>query len=331
VLGYRIDRLQYFVELLDGRSSQRYSVTSPGDLLSLAAHSEVRQVIYNCAVSYRHPLSVIDTLIALKQRTGCELLLAVHDYFMICPSQYLIDKNGRFCGVPSGDTCRPCLHVHPDRFVSLSGERSIDHWRQEWSRLLAVADEVRLFSEASRRLLKSAYPFVNDAAWRVRPHILHTRTTKVIVDVGAHLHVGVIGAIGKHKGSEIVSGLATEIVRRNSNAKITVIGTIDAKVPGNVVSVTGTYEPRQLPELIRKSGANIFLFPSIWAETFSYVSHELVAMELPFACFDFGAPSDLARSYDRGLVLRSMSPDSILDELENYWRETNRIKELTTA
>jgi hypothetical protein len=329
VLGFHVPTLQYFLEVIDKLSSCRYVLDSPKRILTLVSQGELRHLMYNDAVSFRQPLAIINLLVKLKNKyTSCTLIVAVHDYYIICPSHFLVDMNGKYCGVPDVIMCTQCLENHQDGFVSLGGTRDINHWRSSWANLLNEADEVLMFSESSRRLLKKAYPSLNDSTWTVVPHILPIQASKVHVLAGRNLHIGVVGAIGKHKGAKIVRDLALEIYARNSNIKITVIGTLETKVPVEVVTVTGIYEPNQLAKLIQKSGANIFLLPSIVSETFSYVAHELVAMDVPFACFDIGAPADLARTYQKGLILNSQEASNILSELEHFYFETYSSRDL---
>ncbi|MCU6434922.1 glycosyltransferase [Undibacterium sp. Jales W-56] len=322
MLGFHIASLQYFVEFYDGVSSVRYSIASVEAFVYLLGHAKIQHILYNCAVSFRQPLNVVRMLVTLRKHVHCELQVVVHDYFAICPSHFLINDKGTFCGVPDETECARCLNAHTDGFVSVSSVRDIRQWRSTWSELLCAADDVRLFSEASQRLLQRAYPDLDQSKWRVQPHTLHTAVSKVSVTPTEELHIGVVGLIGKHKGAEIINALAREIQKRHSSIKITVIGTLEARVPGHIVNVTGPYQPKQLSSIIQGSGANVFLLPSIWAETFSYVSHELVDMGVPFACFNFGAPADLAKTYEKGLVLSSMQPAAVLDELERFWHQT---------
>jgi len=321
--------LQYFVEVFDGKASRRYSVAHLDAVLQLVAAAEVRQIIYNCAVSFRAPLQIPELLISLRHQTGAPLLFLLHDYFAICPSHFLIDADGRFCAVPEPGACNSCLMRHRDGFVSLSGIREIETWRGKWGAALKLADEVRVFSDSSKVMLLRAYPALDEARIRLLPHNLHTQLVPQIVAAGEGLHIGVVGAVGRHKGAAIVAALAEEIQRRGTAVKITVIGTLEAKVPREIVRVTGPYEAARLPLEIAKSGANVFLFPSIWGETFSYTSHELIAMKLPFACFDFGAQADLARRYEQGLVLDTMDAPEVLDHLEEFWRACYRLREVT--
>jgi glycosyltransferase involved in cell wall biosynthesis len=37
------------------------------------------------------------------------------------------------------------------------------------------------------------------------------------------------------------------------------------------------------------------LLPSIWPETFSYVTQELMSLGVPLVCFDLGAPAECVR------------------------------------
>lgn len=319
LFGFHVASLQYFVEVFNGKASQRHTVDMPEVLLPLLAGSNIQNILYNCAVSFRKPLAVVNLIVALKIQSNAYLLMAIHDYLAICPSQFLINSDNKFCGVPSLSDCRSCLAAHQDSFVSISGIRDIVHWRREWMTLLGSADEVRLFSNSSYELMSRAYPTLPKTTWRVVPHALHTNVERVEIQKGEHLHIGVVGAIGKHKGSQIIANIAREIERQNSPVKITVIGTLEQKVPKNIVTVIGPYEAEKLTELVKNSGANVFLFSSILPETFSYVSNELVAMNVPFACFNLGAPADLARSYSKGLVLDSFDEATALAELEKFW------------
>ncbi|HQV89811.1 MAG TPA: glycosyltransferase, partial [Nitrosomonas sp.] len=85
------------------------------------------------------------------------------------------------------------------------------------------------------------------------------------------------------------------------------------------LNVTGRYERTALASAIEQSGANIFLFPSIWPETFSYVAHELMACGVPLCCFNLGAPAEAVANYSTGLLLDyQASPAMLLEQMENF-------------
>jgi glycosyltransferase involved in cell wall biosynthesis len=103
--------------------------------------------------------------------------------------------------------------------------------------------------------------------------------------------------------------------------KIVVIGTIEVTCDPQVVTQTGAYKHDELRGLIEKSGANVFLFPSICPETFSYVVQELVTMLLPVASFNLGAPAERLATYSNGIVMDSMNPSAVLDDLISFHRK----------
>jgi glycosyltransferase involved in cell wall biosynthesis len=126
-----------------------------------------------------------------------------------------------------------------------------------------------------------------------------------------------------HKGAGVVQGLAQEIAARGSPARITVFGTLEAAVDDDIVTVTGSYQHEDLPHLIECSGANVFLLPSICPETFSYVTHELVSLGLPLACFDLGAPAERVSRYSRGCVLQQRGAAALLDDLIAFHQDVH--------
>ena len=71
------------------------------------------------------------------------------------------------------------------------------------------------------------------------------------------------------------------------------------------MTVTGRYMRSELPDLVEHYGVDMVWFPSIWPETFSYVTEEVMDMGLPIACFDIGAPAERVRGYAGGLVLQN--------------------------
>lgn len=320
LLSFHVASLQHFIQVFDKKDSLKYSIPSAESLLNILprARVDIEEILYNCAVTFRDPHCIVQILLNIKKSYGARLLVAIHDYFLICPSHFLLDYTNKFCGVPDKRACSQCIANHKDGFVSLTGCRDVEQWRTEWLKLLKGANEIRLFSQSSVELLSKAYPLLSKSNWNMEPHRIRSDIPLVELSPGHNLHIGVVGAIGKHKGSLVISDLVSEITKQRSNVKITVIGTLEAKVSSEIVTVTGPYESSEMASLIRESGANVFLFPSICPETFSYVSHELVKMGLPYACFNLGAPSDLARSYKNGLVLSSFEPQKILEELSIF-------------
>jgi glycosyltransferase involved in cell wall biosynthesis len=77
-----------------------------------------------------------------------------------------------------------------------------------------------------------------------------------------------------------------------------------------------------LPIIVEKIGANIFLMPSICPETFSYVTQELIDMEVPLVCFDIGAQAEKIKNYHKGLIISyDSTPNEILEQIEQFHKK----------
>ena len=298
-------------------------VSLPGREFLMAALRPllVSKIIYNTGVSFPKPEQIPDLLLSLKMQTGAQLEILGHDYFSVCPSHFLLDYEGAYCGVPDISQCTRCLVKNQQGFTALFSRRDIGLWRRQWGLLLATADNIVVFSGDTLRLLMRAYPQLDSLRISVVPHqVEHWDGVIPKIENVKSLHIGVVGRIGPHKGAEFVKDLAAEIARRKLSIKITIVGEVEARCDPVVVHQTGVFRRQDLPGIIEKSGINIILFPSICPETFSFVVQELMEMQLPVASFSLGAPAERLATYEKGRVLTSMKPTEVLDELFDFHR-----------
>ena len=104
------------------------------------------------------------------------------------------------------------------------------------------------------------------------------------------------------------------------DVKIVVIGIIDAKdLPDNII-VHGEYALSELPGLIDRYRVNIGFISSIWPETFSYVTQELMMLDLPLACFDIGAPRDRIGHWEKGRIIPEITPEAAWSTIAELYR-----------
>lgn len=321
VLSFDIRGLRYTLDLVSSQGVMKQFTFLTEPATGLAASGLVDEVLYNDAVSFPRPDEVPGWLVALKSVSGTSLTMVVHDYLAVCPSQFLLNDHGRFCGVPEVSECMRCLVGNTNEFAGLFPSNDMPHWRRAWAAALTRADKIICFSSSSRVLLARGYPQLDMARVSVEPHDVPAFAAKPRLDNMSTLHVGVVGSIGWHKGAGIIRDLAAEIKRRRLEVKITVIGLLDADADSSVVSTTGGFNHAELPAVITQSGANVFLLPSICPETFSYVAHELMGMQVPLVCFDFGAPADSVGRYRLGRVVPRQDAADLLDRLLQFHSE----------
>ena len=300
-----------------GGGEEIYRISSFLGLEPILAQAPVAEIFLNSPVSFDEPLVFADWVTAMRAaHPRARLTFAVHDYFAVCPSFVLLDADGRYCGIPDVAVCARCLPRHRARYVALSPPTKIGPWRALWGRCLAAADEVRCFSDSTRRLLRRAYPDLDAARISVVPHRVDYMPARLpALDHSAPLVVGIIGQISEQKGALVVKEMVARIDREHPEVRVVVIGSLDLPVKSDRLRVTGPYRHEELVDLIEANGINLFLFPSIWPETFSYVTEEMIRLEVPIVAFDLGAPGDRLRDYANARLCEDVSARSALATL----------------
>jgi glycosyltransferase involved in cell wall biosynthesis len=125
--------------------------------------------------------------------------------------------------------------------------------------------------------------------------------------------IGVVGNISRPKGARIVDELADLVRARALDVRIVVIGTLQSsRAPDDALHVHGPYASDELPALMERYGVDVCLLPSVCPETYSYVTDEIMAMDMPLAVFDIGAPAERVAGYARGCVIADITADAAL-------------------
>jgi glycosyltransferase involved in cell wall biosynthesis len=333
LLYFDLARLEYVLDCITAGSTLRLVLRSPRELPPLVSRIGLGEIILNNVYSFDDPLDIAVLLPELKKASGARLQLAIHDFLSICPSVHLLDENGTFCGVPERSRCEQCLPNNKGEFSFLIDHKNINSWRDTWRQCLLEATSIICFSESSAKLMQRAYPEIDRGKYLVRPHrVDYLPDAKAVIDFESVLNIGIVGSISIHKGSDVVRRLADCIRKRGLATRITVIGTLDRSPDHDFVTITGPYKPSDLVGLIEKHRVNIFLLPSIVPETFSYVTQELMALDVPLAVFNLGAPAERVANYAKGLVLEEMDAEKTLDTLiAFYTRLRKQARELRDA
>jgi glycosyltransferase involved in cell wall biosynthesis len=315
VVTPQLASLEYEVRVLDARGELgRWRAPDEPALLASLRTSRIGSIELNNLVGFADPVALVAWCVA-HARSGTRLTFHLHDFHAVCPAFTLIDADGRYCGVPSLEACRACLPRNAANSLGLGQRVDPVAWRAAWKELLDAADRVIAFSDASARILRRAYPeFVDAAKLEVRPHAVDDAWLRPVQAGGGEvLKVAVIGNISRPKGSDIVAGIVALAAERALALQVVVIGTLQASVaPGPHLAVHGSFDPRELPDLVERYGIDVCLMPSICPETYSFVTDEIMAMQLPIAVFDIGAPAERVARYGRGAVVADITAEGAL-------------------
>jgi GT2 family glycosyltransferase/glycosyltransferase involved in cell wall biosynthesis len=226
----------------------------------------------------------------------------IHDYYPICPRVTLMDAIGRFCGVADADTCGRCVRIGGAHEATRMAELAPAEHRVLMAGFYAACGRVVVPSLDTALHLKRALPRLEP---KVLPHLQPDPRLPRPVRAGNGDDVVLIGALGPHKGSAKLLEIATLASLAHPRLHFHVVGytNIDAQLKrlGNV-SITGRYDPADLPALLAATRARLALFLQSWPETFSYTLTEAVLNGLLPMVPDIGAPADRVRAAGIGLL-----------------------------
>lgn len=273
-------------------------------------------IFLNNYVRGRKPLELLEFLCDLKDRYQLSLTIPIHDFFAICPSYALINDRNKYCGIPDNiNTCEACKKTNAyNQYKSIS----IVTWRNAWEKSLTKADEVICFSNNSSQLLSKVYPGLKEKI-KIIPHQVQKHGTVIPAKVNASLHIGVVGNISSiHKGVVIIKEMLNYINKNNLNIHITIIGSAFQLRDAANLTITGPYQRSQLREIIQNTNINLFFLPSIWPETFSYITHELIQLNVAIAVFNLGAQAEAIANYQKGCLIPEINAKSALQTLIQF-------------
>jgi GT2 family glycosyltransferase/glycosyltransferase involved in cell wall biosynthesis len=254
---------------------------------------------------------VIDAVIALPIPYD----VFVHDYAWICPRITLIDGSGRYCGEPAVSVCETCVKRNGS---SLGEEISVAALRARSAEWFRRARQVFAPSADAVERLQRHFADLNVT---VLPHATQVLGTPLPPrdSARARVRVALIGAIGEHKGYQVLLACARDARDRGLPLEFVVIGYTENDAPlleTGVVFVTGRYTEGEAPHLLQREQPDIAWLPSVWPETWCYTLDYALGAGLPIAAFDVGAIAERLRALGRGeLMALGLEPKRINDRL----------------
>jgi O-antigen biosynthesis protein len=134
--------------------------------------------------------------------------------------------------------------------------------------------------------------------------------------------IAVVGAIGPHKGSNVLASILDHLP---TDVFCVIVGYTDTRTaPGWItdrVYVHGPYLSHELPFLLKMYGARIALFPNRAPESFSYVLSEVWKAGLPALVPSVGALAERVRRWGGGEIFdHNAAPAEIAMRIETMVR-----------
>ena len=252
----------------------------------------------------------------------------IHDYAWICPRITLIDGSGRYCGEPAVSICESCVRKNGTRLAKSLTVSALRARSQAW---LAGARAVYAPSHDTARRLKRHFPQIDigvrphRASANIAPNVHSPRRARAV----DRLRIGLIGAIGSHKGYRVLLECARDAAARNLPLEFVVVGYTENDrrlLRTGKVEVTGRYVDAEVPHLLRREQPDLVFLPSVWPETWCYALDHALAAGLPTVAFDLGAIAERLHAGPHSLLSLDLEPREINTRLLEIGEQRNRAR-----
>ena len=273
-------------------------------------------------VHFHHTLHFAGIVQEIPVRLQVEFDITVHDYLPVCPRINLIDETGRYCGENQfhPDICTRCIDLNGTA-PGLEGEYrrlggTVASWRQSYHDLFARARRIFAPSRDARDRFVHHFDLPNLAFQA--PIEFHNTIRLPRPRSSGEGVIAVLGAIGLHKGYDLLRSCALNARKKALPLRFVIIGHTlddDSLIRLGNVTITGAYGADDLPRLIQLSGARLALFLSPWPETYSYTLSEAWLNGLYPVALDLGAPAERIRDSGCGRLIDPCSDAEAINRI----------------
>lgn len=314
IVRYDNQQNQYILLCDTSEYSREYVFRYFEQIIAITDSLKIDKIILNELVSYADIDKVLEDIVQISENKNAELEMLLHDYYAFCPSVNLLKTEGGYCGLPQNEACQKCYERY--EYSQLNKCDSIVEWQGYWKKFFGHCARIVAFSQDTKDKFEKVFGKMGQVC--LIPHqVNYIQNLEKSYKTTKTFNIAVLGTLTEHKGLYIVEELLKCIRTDKRDATLMLIGEVPEHTKGILKELkqTGRYDVSDLPELILKNDIDLILIPSIWPETFSYTTEEAMKLQIPVACFDFGAPAERVKNYEKGIILSSNNPKVILDEL----------------
>ena len=313
----KLERDYQLICLCYKRFSDQFYVVSNGskiyvdDIELLFVNHNVKKLCINNLVFNTDAESFIDKIVDLRGRYDFVSEYVFHDYLSLCPSYFLITKEGKPCDMKN---CTECLYNNPYRTLVCN---DIEVYRERFRKLFKVTDEFVFFSSFSYGMVTGVYPEIADRS-KIIPHepLLSDKCSKYIrpEDDGV-ITIGFVGFFHHIKGSDLFIETIDELRSRGLKLRPVVIGYKEEESYKELdYKFTGRYKRDNLGKLLSENKVDLVIYPSLNSETYSYIVQELMLLNVPVVVLRRGAPAErIENKYKLGAIAEEINAKSLAD------------------
>ena len=277
-----------------------------------AEYSEMIDVLKAMGIStvhFHHSYGLDWKLLDLPKDLSVPHILTVHDFYWLNGNPTLTNELGKYPGFYS-ETLHNPLYPLP------VGQTTAD-WQSRLRPLIENAAYVIFPSHSSKSFFKNIYGIDNAV---VVPHLESTLTIDRrpgVFTKRTNYTIGVLGAIGKEKGADLLEQIAKETKKLGLNYRFKLIGYAHRALKS--IKMTGPYKNKELVALIKQHELDVIFFPAQWPETYSYTLSYALDSALPIIAPNIGAFPERLSGRENTLLFNHLSPvNELVEQIEVF-------------
>lgn len=246
-------------------------------------------------------------LINIVDEKSIPFLVNLHDFYYICPSIHLVNKDCRYCGFD----CENCGGILKDE--SISNDEILKEWRKHCKNLLNTSQLNIAPTKSVIDLYGEIYPDVGN--FKVIEHGVDINKSSFKPKLTSDpIKILVPGHISPHKGSLLIKQLK-ELDKRNL-LELHFIGTAIPNL--NKYGINhGRYDRNDFNSLVSDINPSFSLILSTCPETYSYTLTESWMSGLPVIASDLGALKERITLTDAGWLADYTNINDVYDLIIN--------------
>ena len=262
-------------------------------------------------------------LVTAAHEAGARVVITMHDFWWLCPRQFLVDRDQR-----------PCCLVVDAGVCPCEVDATWRHHRGEaLAEMLAHADLVLAPSAAAVSVLQANG--VAPGRLAVDENGLPPSDAVAAVTgarpAGGDLRFLYTGGPNPMKGIDVLVDAAEQMVdvagwRLSAYGAAEYLERSGRTIDGLPVDVADPFAPDQLADVLATH--DVFVLPSVMRETYSIATREALLAGLPVVCTDTLGPEEVVTHGDNGLVVTAGDASALANTLSRLVADPDLVEHL---
>ncbi len=270
-------------------------------------YDEILSKLNISLVHINHLINHSFDLIDVITKKSIPFLLSLHDFYYICPSIHLVDKNYQYCGFE----CENCGGISRDD--TLSNNDILEKWRKFSKDLLDKSSYNIAPTQSVIDLYKEIFPEIDN--FKLIEHGVNVNKHPVNAQLSSKpIKVLVPGHVSPHKGSLLIKEIKK--LDKDNLLELHLLGTTIPNL--NKYGINhGRYERKDFNKIVDEIKPSLSLILSTCPETYSYTLTESWMAGLPVIASDLGALRERINESNAGWLVDYRNPEDIYEFLIN--------------